>query len=59
MTNEITFEFRDDVLVKCIPIPQYGKDICTVEEVINKETFVKCYEKWIKADKENTDETDN
>lgn len=52
MNNEITFEFRGDVLVKCIPTPQYGEGICTVEKVIDKETFIKCYEKWIKADKE-------
>lgn len=52
MTNEITFDFRDDVLVKCIPTPQYGEGICTVEEVIDKETFIKCYEKWIKEQTE-------
>ena len=55
MTKEITFEFRDDVLIKRTPTPQYGKNIYSVEEVIDKETFVKCYEKWIKADKENTE----
>ena len=45
----VEYYIKDDVLFKDVPI--YGhKNIFQTTDVITKEAFIACYEKWIKAD---------
>ena len=45
------FRFERDQLIKITSIPKYD-DVCKSEVVIDKETFIACYKKWIKAESE-------
>ena len=44
--SKIYFEIYDNVLIKNIPYP--GESIYKQEVVIDKDTFIKCFEAWIK-----------
>lgn len=46
--NEVTFEIDNDKLVRYTPVPQYGKDTVKAEVIMDKETFIECYAKWIR-----------
>lgn len=46
--NKIYFDIQDDVLIKNVPVPEYGQNTYKQEIVLDKETFIKCYEKWVK-----------
>lgn len=48
MTSEI-LEFEKDNLYRYTPLPQCGKDMYKRELVMTKETFIECYNKWIKG----------
>lgn len=50
---ETYFEIQDDVLIKNTPVPNIGNNIIRQEIVIDKETFIKCYEEWIEKEKPN------
>lgn len=58
MNNKIYFKIEDDVLIKDTPCPEIGEDIYRTEIVINKETFIKCYEAWIENKENRNDEED-
>lgn len=45
--NKIFFEIEDDVVIKCTPMLEIGKDIYKTEVVMTKEIFQECYKKWI------------
>ena len=45
MDNKL--EIVDDKVVRKTSIRECGQDIEVCEVVIDKETFVKCYKKWI------------
>lgn len=47
---EIRFDENDEIVYRYIPAPEYGKGVCKIEPIIDKKTFIKCYEKWIKSD---------
>lgn len=74
MNNEmyfkIYFKIEDDELIKYTQMAQFGKDTFNREVIMNKETFIECYKKWIQEENinqesekipesENKDETDN
>ena len=48
--NEVTFEIDNDKAIRYTPVPQYGKDVVKAEVIMDKETFIECYEKWIRKD---------
>lgn len=50
---KISFDIEDNVLIKNIPMPDIGNNIYRQEIVIDKDTFVKCYEEWIVKEREN------
>lgn len=52
-TNEAQFEFREDELIRLTPIPGY-RHTYRNEVVIDKDTFIKCYNKWILENDEIT-----
>lgn len=54
MNNEMYFEIEGDVLIKYTQMPQFGKDTFKKEVIMNKETFIECYKKWIQE--ENIDQ---
>lgn len=47
-TSNISFKIENDTVIKEVPLPQYGEFIYQQEVVIDKETFIKCYNEWIK-----------
>lgn len=47
------FEIQGDVLIKNTPVPNIGNKIIRREIVIDKETFIKCYEGWIEKERKN------
>lgn len=46
------FKIEGDEVVKYTPQPQYGENTCFREVVMDKETFKKCFDKWIKESEE-------
>ena len=48
--DKIDFEIIDDKLIRYIPVFEAGNNICRSDTVIDKDTFIKCYEKWIKGE---------
>ncbi len=50
--SKIYFELEDNVVIKYTPIPEIGENIYKTEVVMDKETFIKCFNKWIKAESE-------
>ena len=46
------FEVKDDLLIKHVPIPQARtkSKVYTSEVVLDKETFIKCFNEWIVAE---------
>ena len=45
--NNVIFKIIDDVLVKDIPEPTLGANVCRREVVMDKETFLMCLKKWV------------
>lgn len=52
--NKIYFEVEDDVVIKHTPMPEIGENIYNIEPVMDKDTFIKCYEMWVEP-KESED----
>lgn len=50
--DKIDFEIIDDKLIKYTPVIEAGNNIYRSDTVIDKDTFIKCYEKWIKGEDE-------
>ena len=50
--DKIDFEIIGDKLIKYIPVFEVGNNIYRSDTVIDKDTFIKCYEKWIKGEGE-------
>ena len=48
MASETTFTIDGDKLIRCVPVPQLGEHFSKCDVVIDKETFIKCYNAWIK-----------
>ena len=42
-----TFEIKNDVLYKYIPMPEISKDTYRKEVVMTKEAFLQCYKQWV------------
>lgn len=47
MDNSIGFSLNGDYVVRLIPMPEVGVGIYKSEKVMDKKTFIECYEKWI------------
>jgi len=45
--SKIQFEVKDDVVIKCTPMPEAGENIYKTELVMTKEIFQECYKKWV------------
>lgn len=50
MMPDSYFEIEGDVVVKYTPQPQCGEGVCIKEVVMDRETFKKCFDKWIKEE---------
>lgn len=56
--DKIFFQIEDDVIIKYTPLPnigtyKYGNIMDYKTEIImDKETFIECFEKWIKKESE-------
>ncbi len=50
--DKVYFEIKDNVVIKYMPVPQIREGIYKSEIVMDKETFIKCFEKWIKVESE-------
>ena len=46
------FSFDDDKLYRLTPFLECGPDYYKKELVLTKEVFIKCYNKWIKEQKD-------
>lgn len=53
--NKIYFEVEDDVVIKYTPALEIGENIYKIEPVMDKDTFIKCYEMWIKPKRNKSD----
>ena len=48
----VYYEVTDSYLIKHVHTPELGKNIYRSEVIMDKDTFVECYEKWILNKKE-------
>lgn len=42
------FVFDGDKVKRVSPLPEFDDDTVQVEVVMDKKTFIECYERWIK-----------
>lgn len=48
MNKEENFEIIDDLVLKRITVFEGGACVVSYEPVMDKKTFIECFEKWIK-----------
>ena len=51
---ELVFDENDTVLYRKIPRYDLGKNVYKLEPLMDKEAFIKCYEKWVKPKERKT-----
>ena len=46
--DDVKFEIKDNKLIRYTPLPQYGQGICQMDVVMDRKTFIECFNKWVR-----------